>query len=186
MWLGDVRLKAALSTSGRDRRGTGRTCCCLASAAMAWHRPPVGGGAIGAWNLVCRAYDLSADPEAQKYNLWGDRCRRAPQLAGTRAGQFVRAIAPLGYQPVPFGPISGTSGSNLTLESRMGFPSDLPNVVVGFQAAISCFVAEANDDPKPFTWLADPNKSIVAVRRGYQVLDSIHYSKLRSSEDWRG
>jgi hypothetical protein len=66
------------------------------------------------------------------------------------------------------------SGSNLTLESRMGFPSDLPNVVVGFQAAISRFVAEANDDPKPFTWLADPNKSIVAVRRGYQVLDSIH------------
>ena len=44
----------------------------------------------------------------------------------------------------------------------MGFPSDLPNVVVGFQAAISRFVAEANDDPKPFTWLADPNKSIVA------------------------
>jgi hypothetical protein len=56
----------------------------------------------------------------------------------------------------------------------MGFPSDLPNVVVGFQAAISRFVAEANDDPKPFSWLADPNKSIVAVRRGYQVLDSIH------------
>jgi hypothetical protein len=67
-----------------------------------------------------------------------------------------------------------TSGSNLTFESRMGLPSDLPNVVVGFQAAISRFVAEANDDPKPFTWLADPNKSIVAVRRGYQVLDSIH------------
>src|ERR1019366_6609542 len=66
------------------------------------------------------------------------------------------------------------SGSNLTLESRIGFPSDLPTVVVGFQATISRFVVEANDDPKPFTWLADPNKSIVAVRRGYQVLDSIH------------
>ncbi len=66
------------------------------------------------------------------------------------------------------------SGSNLTLESRMRFPSNLQNVVVGFQAAISRFVAEADDDPKPFTWLADPNKSIVAVRRGYQVLDSIH------------
>jgi hypothetical protein len=71
-------------------------------------------------------------------------------------------------------PAAIASGSNLTLESRMGFPSDLPNMVVGFQAAISRFVAEANDDPKPFTWLADPNKSIVAVRRGYQVLDSIH------------
>jgi hypothetical protein len=67
-----------------------------------------------------------------------------------------------------------SSGSNLTFESRMGFPSDLPNVVVGLQAAISRFVAEANDDAKPFTWLADPNMSIVAVRRGYQVLDSIH------------
>ena len=69
---------------------------------------------------------------------------------------------------------SATSGSNLTFESRPGFPSDLPNMVVGLQAAISRFVAEANDDPKPFAWLADPNKSIVAVRRGYQVLDSIH------------
>ena len=58
-------------------------------------------------------------------------------------------------------------------ESRMGFPSDLPNAVVSFQAAISRFVAEANDDPKPFAWLADPNKNIVAVRRGYQVLELI-------------
>jgi hypothetical protein len=66
------------------------------------------------------------------------------------------------------------SGSNLTFESRLGFPSDLPNMVVDLQAAISRFVAEANDDPKPFAWLADPNKSIVAVTRGYQVLDSIH------------
>src|ERR1035437_788201 len=110
MWLGDVRLKAALSTSGRDRRDTGRTCCGLASAAMAWHRPPVGGGAIGAWNLVCRAYDLSADPEAQKYNLWGDRCRRAPKLAGTRAGQFGRAIATLG----------GFRNCNGVLQQRIG------------------------------------------------------------------
>jgi hypothetical protein len=66
------------------------------------------------------------------------------------------------------------SGSNLTFESRLGFPSDLPNMVVGLQAAINRFVGEANDDPKPFAWLADPNKSIFAVRRGYQVLDSIH------------
>jgi hypothetical protein len=66
------------------------------------------------------------------------------------------------------------SGSNLTFESRLEFPSDLPNMVAGLQTAISRFVAEANDYPKPFAWLADPNKSIVAVRRGYQVLDSIH------------
>jgi hypothetical protein len=47
-------------------------------------------------------------------------------------------------------------------------------MVLGPRAAISRFVAEANDDPKPFTWLADLKKSIVTVRREYQVLDSIH------------
>ena len=62
--------------------------------------------------------------------------------------------------------LAATSGSNLTFESRLGFPSDLPYVVVSLQAAISRVVAEANDDPKPFAWLADPNKSIVAVSEG--------------------
>jgi transposase len=42
------------------------------------------------------------------------------------------------------------------------------------QAAINRFVAETNKDPKPFVWTADPKKIIAAVRRGYQVLDSIH------------
>ena len=36
------------------------------------------------------------------------------------------------------------------------------------------FVAQTNHDPKPFTWTADPDKIIAAVRRGHQVLDSIH------------
>ena len=42
------------------------------------------------------------------------------------------------------------------------------------QAAINRFVSETNADPKPFTWTANPNKIIAAVRRGHQVLDSIH------------
>jgi len=42
------------------------------------------------------------------------------------------------------------------------------------QAAINRFVAETNNDPKPFVWTADPKKIIAAVRRGYQVLDSFH------------
>jgi transposase len=46
--------------------------------------------------------------------------------------------------------------------------------VVDLQAAINRFVAEHNVEPKPFTWTADPDKIIRAVRRGYQVLDSIH------------
>ncbi len=37
--------------------------------------------------------------------------------------------------------------------------------VVALQVAINRFVAEANNDPKPFTWTADPNKIIAAVRK---------------------
>jgi hypothetical protein len=46
--------------------------------------------------------------------------------------------------------------------------------VVDLQAAINRFVLEHNAEPKPFTWAADPAKIIRAVRRGHQVLDSIH------------
>jgi transposase len=46
--------------------------------------------------------------------------------------------------------------------------------VVDLQATINRFVAETNLDPKPFTWTADPDKIIAAVRRGHQTLDSIH------------
>ena len=46
--------------------------------------------------------------------------------------------------------------------------------IVELQAAINRFIAETNDDPKPFVWTADPDKIIAAVKRGHQVLDSIH------------
>ena len=46
--------------------------------------------------------------------------------------------------------------------------------VVDLQAAINRFVVEHNAQPKPFTWTADPDKIIQAVRREHQVLDSIH------------
>jgi transposase len=46
--------------------------------------------------------------------------------------------------------------------------------VVDLQAAINRFLGETSHDLKPFTWTADPDKIIAAVRRGRQVLDSIH------------
>ena len=48
--------------------------------------------------------------------------------------------------------------------------------IVDLQLAINRFLAEINDNPKPFTWTADPDKIIAAVKRGHQVLDSIHWS----------
>ena len=46
--------------------------------------------------------------------------------------------------------------------------------VVDLQAAINRFLAEHNMQPKPFTWTADPDHIIAAVKRGHQALDSIH------------
>ncbi|TJW45848.1 MAG: IS630 family transposase, partial [Mesorhizobium sp.] len=46
--------------------------------------------------------------------------------------------------------------------------------IVELQAAINRFLAEINNEPKPFTWTADPDKIIAAVKRGHQVLDSLH------------
>jgi transposase len=46
--------------------------------------------------------------------------------------------------------------------------------IVELQAAINRFVKETNGDPKPFIWTADPDKIIAAVKRGHQVLESIH------------
>jgi len=46
--------------------------------------------------------------------------------------------------------------------------------IVDLQAAINRFIAEANDDPKPFVWTARPNAILAAVKRGRQTLESIH------------
>ena len=40
--------------------------------------------------------------------------------------------------------------------------------------AIHRVLDDTNANPKPFTWTKDPDKIIAAVKRGHQVLDSIH------------
>jgi hypothetical protein len=45
--------------------------------------------------------------------------------------------------------------------------------VPDLQAAINRFLAETNDNPKPFVWTADPARILAAVQRGKQALESI-------------
>ena len=52
--------------------------------------------------------------------------------------------------------------------------------IVDLQAAINRFLRDTNDDPKPFTWTADPDKIIAAVRRGHQVLDCVALPQIRT------
>ena len=46
--------------------------------------------------------------------------------------------------------------------------------VTDLQAAINRFIAEHNQEPKPFIWKKAPDAIIAAVNRGYQTLESIH------------
>ena len=46
--------------------------------------------------------------------------------------------------------------------------------IVELQAAINRFLAEANDNPKPFVWTARPEHILEKVRRRNQALDQIH------------
>jgi transposase len=46
--------------------------------------------------------------------------------------------------------------------------------IIDLQAAINRYLAEHNQIPKPFTWTKDPEEIIAAVKRGHQLLDSIH------------
>jgi transposase len=46
--------------------------------------------------------------------------------------------------------------------------------IIELQSAIKRFLAEANENPRPFVWTKDPEKIIAAVKRGHQALDSIH------------
>ena len=50
--------------------------------------------------------------------------------------------------------------------------------LVELQAAINRFLIEHNTQSNPFTWTKDPDKIIAAVRRGRQMLDSIHSETL--------
>jgi transposase len=46
--------------------------------------------------------------------------------------------------------------------------------IIDLQAAITRFLAEHNESPKPFVWKADPNRVLAAIERGKQALESLH------------
>ena len=46
--------------------------------------------------------------------------------------------------------------------------------LVDLQAAINRYLADHNQNPRPFAWTANPDRIIAAASRGYQTLNSIH------------
>jgi hypothetical protein len=45
--------------------------------------------------------------------------------------------------------------------------------IVDLQTVINRYLAETNDNPKPFIWTADPNAIIEKLRRGKRALASV-------------
>jgi hypothetical protein len=46
------------------------------------------------------------------------------------------------------------------------------------QAAINRYLAEHNENPKPFDWKADPSRVLAAIERGKQALGHCHSNTL--------
>ncbi len=46
--------------------------------------------------------------------------------------------------------------------------------LVDLQATINRYLAEHNQNPRPFTWTADPDRVLAAIARGKQTLESLH------------
>jgi hypothetical protein len=94
-------------------------------------------------------------------------------------------VIPMATEPSPEGVIpSGVNGAPLVpapmvilTHGNRSFKQPLGLVALALLISqyIGChiFLAEANEDPRPFVWTKDPENIIAAVKRGHQVLDSI-------------
>jgi len=72
--------------------------------------------------------------------------------------------------------------------SKRRLKRDVFRSVVDLQAAINRCITEANRDPRPFTWIADPDKITAAVRRGtkcYRFSSSARRRPVTKMWQWR-
>ena len=69
----------------------------------------------------------------------------------------------LGAVPCPNRPAGG--GHCLRELSKRRLKRGVFRSIVDLQVAINRFLDETNDNPKPFTWTADPDTIIAAVKR---------------------
>jgi transposase len=84
------------------------------------------------------------------------------------------------FTPTSASWLNAVEGFFATLTKR-GLKRGVFRSVADLQAAINRFLAEHNQQSQPFTWTADPDKIIAAVRRGHQILDSIHFVVMLST-----
>ena len=104
---------------------------------------------------------------------WSRVCGRARRLTGRARALFDRRHR-LASRPCDSASwLNAVEGFFATLTKRR-LKRGVFRSVADLQAAINRFLEEHNQQSKAFTWTANPDEIIAAVRRGHQVLDSIH------------
>jgi hypothetical protein len=110
-------------------------------------------------------------------NFVYDECHRGTELqaapGGKGQGPFPQRRFVFHYTPTSCSWLNAVEGFFAKL-TRRRLKRGVFRSMVELRAAINRFLAETNEAPKPFTWTADPDKIIAAVKRGHQALDSIH------------
>lgn len=77
------------------------------------------------------------------------------------------------FAPTSCSWLNAVEGSFATLTRRRLRRGTFASLVE-LQAAINRYLAEANENPSPFVWTAEPDGIIEKVRRGYQASRSVH------------
>jgi hypothetical protein len=85
-------------------------------------------------------------------------------------GYHTTSNPPLKGGRAPDFPASLSAGLFATMTKRR-LKRSIFRFVVDIRSVINCFIREVSECPRPFTWTADPDKVIAALRRGHQVLD---------------
>lgn len=164
---GPLRRQDAALADSRARPGGGRALVALTLA-----DPPT---ETTHWtaDLMARANGISASAVRR---IW--KARHSRQLCRPQASQRSRlARSPSAFRPPLHADLV------LLAQRRRGILREAQPTSIEAQylplrrrssGRLNRFVAETNANPKPFTWTANPDKIIAAVKRGHQVLDSIH------------
>jgi hypothetical protein len=101
----------------------------------------------------------------------GDGVLLAMPCASPNASASSKACA---WQARPRATAAGSVAQPVSKSPNSSQLASLNVASADLQGAINRFLDDYNAHPKPFQWVAAPDKIIAAVRRGHQVLDSIH------------
>jgi transposase len=126
---------------------------------------------------MAEAAGVSVSSVQRIWRAHGLQPRRIRQFKLSKDPEFIDklhdVVGTLHFTPTSASLLNAVEGFFATLAKRR-LKRGVFRSVSDLQVAINRFPEEHNQQSQPFTWTADPDKIIAAVRRGRQALDSLH------------